>query len=477
MVKNSTIFPGKIRNRLIIVFLIPTVLLMAGSGWYYYRLAEDALSDEMGFRLRSMAGTAVEAISGESVVNFINGDEKGRAYLNSRERLRRHAALSDVERIYVFDKDRRSLLDTQENVEIGTQYFRLDADRWEIEKVLTDRETVASTMFTAENGKLYRAGYAPITVNDKVVAIIGVDAGVRFFTVLEDIRQNMYLIGLIGVIVVIIVSFILARGIEKPVGRLVSSARRIGTGELDHEIVPTTRDEIGFLAHSLNDMRKSIVERDRYLQMLQRGIAHEVRNPLGGMELFCDILTEELEEDRAKIAHVKKIRREVEGLKKVVNDFLDFTREVQLDRRKVDIEGFFAEILIHYSMTTEGSGIQILKQIDASIGEVSIDPEMVRGALFNLINNAIQAIEGSGTVTISAERDENFLVIGVKDTGKGISKEDQENIFTPFFTTKDSGTGLGLPFAKKIAENHNGYIQIESETGQGTQVLLRFPFT
>lgn len=477
MGKNSPTFPGRIRYRLILVFLIPTILLLAASGWYYYQLSHDALSGEMGARLRSMAGTAVETISGEAVVNFIPGDEKGRAYLNSQDRLRRHAALGDAERIYVFDRESRSLLDTQDNVEIGTRYFRLDADRWEIEKVLAGRETVASTMFTGENGKLYRAGYAPIVVQDKVVAVVGVDAGVRFFTLLEDFRLKMYLIGLIGVVGIVIIGFILARGIEKPVGRLVQSARRIGMGELDHEIVPSTRDEIGFLAHSLNEMRLSIVERDRYLQMLQRGIAHEVRNPLGGMELFCDILTEELGVDMEKIDHVRKIRREIEGLKKVVNDFLDFTREVQLDRRQVDMENFFAEILIHYSTTTEGSGIQIVKKIDETIGQVYIDPEMVRRALFNLINNAFQSIDESGTVTISAKLDENFLVIGVEDTGKGISKEDLENIYTPFFTTKDNGTGLGLPFTKKIAENHNGSIRIESEPGQGTLVQLRISFT
>lgn len=468
-------FPGRIRNRLIVMFMIPTILLVTASGWYSFRLARLALDEEMGLRLSSLAGSAVEAISGESVVNFTPGDETGRAYLNSRERLRTLLDLGDAERIYVFGPDRKSLLDTLDGVSIAKPYFRLDADRWEIDQVLGRKVTISSTLFTGEDGKLYKTGYAPVTVGDKVMAVVGVDAGVRFFTMLTDIRKNMFVFGLIGVLAVIVVSLFVARGIERPVGRLVVSAQRIGLGELDHRIVPTTRDEIGFLAQTLNEMRQSIVERDRYLQMLQRGIAHEVRNPLGGMELFCDILLDELAGDEDKQQHVKKIRREINALNKVVNDFLDFTREVHPDKREVDLEAFFADILLLYGTAADQSQVMIKRVIDIEAEQAYFDSELIRRALFNLINNALQAMPQGGTLTLLARQEDGRLMFQVADTGSGIPAEDLENIFTPFFTTKDKGTGLGLPLAKKIAENHGGKVQIESKPGQGTTVTLSIP--
>jgi signal transduction histidine kinase len=475
-VKNSSSgFPRKIRYRLIFMFLIPTGLLAIALGWYFMQLAERSLEKEMGLRLRGLAGSAVEAISGEAVTSFSSGDETGRAYLNSRERVRRLLELGAAARIYVFDKERNSLLDTREDVSIGKRYHRLDADRFEIDQVFSNAVTASSTMFTGIDGKLYKSGYAPIVQNDKIVAVVGVEAGVQFFGMLRQLRNNLIVFSIIGVMAIIVVGIFAAKGIEQPIGRLVESAQRIGTGDLDTEIKPTTRDEIGFLAHRLNEMRKNMVERDRYLQMLQRGIAHEVRNPLGGMELFCDILSEELGDDEGKKAHVGKILREIESLKKVVNDFLDFTKEVTPDKRDVDLKTLVSEVMFHYATFAQNDRIRLNTEVDDSLGNADLDPELVRAALFNLINNGIQAMPEGGILTVSASKIKDRICISVRDTGQGIAGQDIEQIFTPFFTTKDKGTGLGLALVKKIVEIHNGEIEVESSPEQGTEFMLKFP--
>ena len=457
------------------VFLFPTILLLAVSGLYSYLLAKQALEEEMGRRLQTLAASSVESISGESVSRFMPGDENGRAYLNARERLRGLRDQADADKIFVFTPSYKFLLHTDDHIAVGTRHLRLSADETEIEQVISEGIAISSTMFPGEDGKWFKAGYAPIVEEGKVTAIVGVYAGVNFFTVLSSMGKSMFISALAGVIGVIILSLFIAKGIERPVSKLAESARRIGAGELDHQIAPTTKDEIGFLADTLNEMRKNIVQRDRYLQMLQRGIAHEVRNPLGGMGLFCDILTEELGKDESKIEHVNKIRKEVDGLNKVVNDFLDFTREVSLDIRELDLGSFLSDILMHYAVTTEGTKIKIVQKLDKELTMIHFDPELIRRALFNLINNALQAMPGGGILTISAFTKDNMLALQVGDTGNGISKEDLENIYTPFFTTKDKGTGLGLPFTKKIAENHGGGLEIESRVGQGSRITLLIP--
>lgn len=473
--KVATQFPGRIRNKLIIMFLIPSVLFVAVFGWYYYHLAQTSLEEEMGLRLQTLAGSAVESISGESAVNFSPGDETGRAYQNSKSRLERLMPLGDAERIYVFDKNRQSLLDTKSETLIGTQYFQLDADRFEIDQVFSKGVTASSMAFTGEDGKLYKTGYAPIFINGEVRAVLGVNAGVRFFGTLASIRHNLFMFVLAWVIGVILVSLFVAKGIEQPIGKLVNAARLIGTGELDTKIVPTTKDEIGFLTYTLNEMRESIVERDRYLQMLQRGIAHEVRNPLGGMELFCDILSDELSGDETKLAYVAKIRREISALDKVVNDFLDFTKEVVPDIREVNLENFLNEILIHYSFQPDTNKVEIQLNLDPDAETVRLDPELIRRSLFNLINNGIQAMPKGGKLLISTTVVNGNLEIIILDTGYGIKENEIESLFTPFFTTKDKGTGLGLPLTKKIVEIHGGKIEIESEQGHGTKVTLSLP--
>ncbi|MCZ7582145.1 MAG: HAMP domain-containing protein [Deltaproteobacteria bacterium] len=189
-------------------------------------------------------------------------------------------------RIYIFDAERRSIVDTEPGTPIGTEYFRLAPHAREI-RLAFDGVPGDATVFRGLDDQWYKSAFAPVKEGDRVVAVVGVEAGVTFFDTLRVIRRNLVLFGVIAAVLMMAASLLLAVGFERPIARLVQSAQRLAEGDLVTRIESTSHDEIGFLAEALDDARSRIVERDRNLKMLQRGIAHEVRNPLGGMRLFA----------------------------------------------------------------------------------------------------------------------------------------------------------------------------------------------
>ncbi len=463
-----------IRTRLIVIYFFLSSLMLGIIGLSFYYILRDAMDSEMGARLVMSAQTVSHLLDAGSVASIRPGDEESYSYKQIAETMRSMLDMSDARRIYVIDRNHDSLADTQ-STPIGTHYFRLASSGAEIRRAF-EGEAVDSTIFQGLDGKFYKSAYAPLKKGREIVAVVGVDADVTFFDTVNRFRRDFFLYGAVAIILIVIASLILAVGFERPIARLVQSAQRMAEGDLETRIEPTTRDEIGFLAQALDTARQSIVERDRNLQLLQRGIAHEVRNPLGGMRLFCDILSDEVQDDEIKMGHVEKIKKELSGLESVVNEFLDYTRDLPFSVSTVDVHAFLMEIMAGYTNLVD-KGVNIHIDISPHAAEAKFDAALIRRALFNIINNAIQAMPNGGDLRITVAKTSRTFSIEVSDSGIGIKEEDKANLFTPFFTTKDKGTGLGMPFAKKAAERHDGAITVASTPNQGTTVKIHLPIT
>lgn len=461
-------------GKMLVVTLAPAFVLLSTISLYFYLQVHASLEKEMGRRLVGLARSAVAEIEPEQVFLFMPGDETSRAYRALSDKLGRLAQANDVQRIYVVDVEQRVIFNTERDSAIGEKMYHLAGHRVELKRVRQLR-AVDSALFKGIDGKLYKAGYAPLVLDGEVVGTVGVDADVRFFDQLHTLRRNLVLISLVGLLAFAVTGVAFARRLTAPLRRLALGARRIGEGDYETPVAEPTGDEIGLLAETLNDMRQRIVERDRELQMMQRGIAHEVRNPLGGMELYCGILREELTERPDLMRHVDKIQREIDGLEQVVNEFLDFTKHHVPDARRVNLPDYVAELMLFYAGMCERQGITLVKEIQPELNEATFDPDLVRRALHNLLLNAVQAMPDGGTLNFSVCRSARDLEIRIADTGKGIDAGQAKNIFTPFFTTKEKGTGLGLPFARKITDSHGGSLELQSRPGEGTGIVLRLP--
>ena len=269
--------------------------------------------------------------------------------------------------------------------------------------------------------------------------------------------------------------------------REIDCALRNGTEiPMDVVISPLQGDSAAFLGHivlfrDLSEIRnlKSEVERSRRLASLGKlaaGIAHEIRNPLSSIKGFATYFKERYREVPADQETADIMIQEVERLNRVIGQLLEFARPVTIQKRPTDVPELLRQSLKLVEEDALQRNIRINLETPPLKNSALVDPDRMKQVLLNLYLNALQAMEEGGTLTIRVRQKETGMVeVVISDTGKGISKEDLEHVFDPYFTRKPSGTGLGLAIAHRIMESHHGEIHIESNPGKGTKVTLSLP--
>ncbi|WP_437203046.1 sensor histidine kinase [Planctomicrobium sp. SH664] len=213
---------------------------------------------------------------------------------------------------------------------------------------------------------------------------------------------------------------------------------------------------------------------------LAGGLAHEVRNPLSTIRLNLELLFEELESVEHPAVHriqrkLKTIQKECGHLDEVLEAFLQFSRAGELTLEQVDLAEVLRSFLEFYKAEAEQHRIDVRAHLSADLPEVRIDRRLFRQVLTNLLLNAQQSMPHGGVVELQAFTRGERVVLEIIDTGCGIAPKALEKIFDVFFSTKPSGSGLGLPTVRKIIEAHGGTIQCESEPGRGTRFTLSLP--
>ncbi len=461
-------------GRLLAAYLLPTLALLAAFGYLAYRVTERSLEDSLGRRLTGIAQAAATQILPESVQFLVAGDDESRTGQRLVRKLRHLQQRTRVARIFILDADLRGRSDTQQSMRIGDRYYHAEADRSELRRVFAGEEA-SSVLFTGEDRRAYKTGYAPIHgEGGGVVAAIGVEGSAEFYVVLARLRNYLLLSGGIVAVLVALVSLLVARRITRPLRRLAGEAERIGAGELEQPIPVTSRDEVGLLAATMNEMRQGLFERDQHMQLMLSGIAHEVRNPLGGIELFSGLLRDDLQGSPEQLQHVQRIERELAYLKKVVGDFLDYARRSPPALQRADLRAIASEVV--EILAKDAAERELTVSADgAATAPVRCDPEQLRRVLINLARNAIQATPAGGRVTLRLTAEGGDCACAVEDTGSGIAPDVLPRVFTPFFTTREKGTGLVLALAKKIVDDHGGALEVQSEPGKGSSFRVTLP--
>ncbi|MBA2661609.1 MAG: HAMP domain-containing histidine kinase [Bradymonadaceae bacterium] len=482
-------FRRSLRNKLVGVFLLPTLATILVYGLLAYFAAHQGLEEELGKRVVAV-GQAVSADMSESIdaaqIERLDAS-MSRVQARLQERLVRVRNATGVRRVFIFDREHKSLVDTDGQVAFGQQIYQLDADRVEIERTFAAAEATTSTLFASEDGQLHKTGYAPLTNEGRVVAVLAVEASAEYFDLLTNFASVLSILGALGLALVIVAATLFSRALIRPVNDLVEAAKRLGRGEWEQPVLADglgaeQGDEIDYLAYAFEEMRRDIVQRDRQLQMMLSGIAHEVRNPLGGMELFCGLLREDLEAaddegDHARqIEMVRKIQRELGYLEKVVRDFLDFARSHPLERERFSATELLEEVSALMSGELDEACCPLVCNVVSDALEISADRERLRRAIINLVRNAYQACPNGGHITLSVSGHDSERIISIGDDGPGIEAARLEEICQPFYTTKEKGSGLGLALTRQIVEQHGGRLEIESTVGVGTTMRIILPF-
>lgn len=222
-------------------------------------------------------------------------------------------------------------------------------------------------------------------------------------------------------------------------------------------------------------------ERLESLGALAAGLAHEVKNPLSTMSVNLQLLAEDFAnpqtpvEERAR-RRARLLLGEVKRLDGIVNDFLNLAKGYEVKLQSVDLELLVTNLLAFVQEENSRLGIETRSVIDPAARWVVADPKFLRLALNHLVVNAQQAMaEGGGELLLETRAAESEVEIRVTDTGKGIPRETLERIWQPFFSTKQGGTGLGLPTTRRILEEMGGDVTVFSEVGRGTRFTVRLP--
>jgi signal transduction histidine kinase len=462
-----------LRTKTIATFLVPALLTVGLFAWFARFRLREGLDAELGHRLISIARSATTLLPPDLLHTLQPGDRTSRTYRNLKRRLQGLQQATGVRRIYVFDRERRSLLDTDPQIPIGTRYVNLSFDEHELRAVFAGKPR-ASLLFQDEQGKQYKTGFAPLSDDNEVIAVIAVDGSAHYFQNLRNMQRELFVYGLLSIALVVFTGIVFAGWLLSPVRKLVYAARKMGTGELTEEIPSLRRDEIGFLAKTMEEMRQNILARDRQMQMMLSGIAHEVRNPLGGMELFSGILREELAGDEVKISHIDRIQRELRYLADVVNSFLDYARPITIQKELHNWQGFIFEIAMLLSANAEPKAISLNIVGEDIPHGISFDRARMQQVILNVVQNAIQASPPNSAISLQSELQTDCLLFSVRDCGSGIPEEQRQRVFEPFYT-REKGTGLGLPLAKKFVEAHSGMLSIECPPEGGTIVKICLP--
>ncbi len=213
------------------------------------------------------------------------------------------------------------------------------------------------------------------------------------------------------------------------------------------------------------------------LGRLTSGVAHEVKNPLNAMMIHLEILKEKLDVPPEQVKQsLEVIGSEIRRLDRVVQGFLKFIRPEELSLKLLDVNALLKDVVALLETEWQKDGIRFAFQFDSTLPLMAADEELLRQAFLNILLNACQAMPTGGTVAISTEQEGDEIVrVSIADTGVGIPPEDIDKIFHLYYTTKPGGSGVGLSLVFRVAQMHDGSIEVSSEIGRGTTMVVRLP--
>jgi two-component system nitrogen regulation sensor histidine kinase GlnL len=269
--------------------------------------------------------------------------------------------------------------------------------------------------------------------------------------------------------------FVTRRGRKTPVS-VTASPLRDATGNFGGSILLLRDDK------HRKELEEDLKRADRLALMgtWAAGLAHEVRNPLGGIKGAAQLLRRALGSDAALRAYTDIMIREVDRVNQLIEQLLDLSRPWQLDFAALNIHEILEEVLLLEGQSAPEKAVTVKKQFDPSLPPVKGDRAQLMQVFLNIVKNAYQAMKRGGTLTLATRLETDFHVraqgrrrsrliwVDISDNGTGIKEEDLPHIFSPFFTTKNSGTGLGLATCYRIINAHGGLIRVESADRRGT---------
>lgn len=229
-----------------------------------------------------------------------------------------------------------------------------------------------------------------------------------------------------------------------------------------------------------DDLTQRLLASYNELAALAGSLAHEIKNPLSVIRMNMDLLAEDFAEpetqrERRAVSKIDLVQKQCIRLENLLNDFLKFARMRNLDLHAGGLNEQVERVLDLFEPQASESGVEVMRLLDPDVPSILLEPQTLQAALVNLIKNALEAMPDGGVLTVRTRLTRFGIALDLIDTGCGMDEKTALNMFEAFYSTKNGGSGLGLPTARKIIEAHGGRIDVQSEEGRGTKFTLEFP--
>ncbi len=383
-----------------------------------------------------MANIASATAFGIDAEKVLNAGEDQKVYEEIKNLLENVKEDNDLADAFILDQDYNNILSPPSDS--ASDVF-LNLDLAAITLALSG--TKAYSHLYQAGDYFFESGFAPIyNSKGEVIAVLGVEAGADFFKVLSNFRKTLigaFILSLLGILLLGALFYNLTTHLRKMEDAVIKTSALQAMGEM------------------------------------VAAICHEIRNPLGIIKGTSERLRSRYGQDQDELFDF--IPEEVDRLNDILTGYLEFASSEPKRKEKMDIIPLVTKIADQLKGTFSKQNIQIQLKTEDNLPPVMVNPGGIRQIVINLLMNAKDAIKQNGVVNVRLKNQKKFVELEIEDNGRGIRKKDLKQIFSPFFSTKTKGSGLGLYVVKKIVEEHKGTISVEGKVGKGTKVEIKLP--
>lgn len=458
------------KSRIIFTFSLITIILVIVLSRVGYLFIKDLYLVQLTEQVNIITQMIAKQIDPAYLSLLEIGHPTGTSEKYIRDIFRKNLEPEFHSEIFIFDNNFNIVIHSDSSYVTGETGPRLLLNKKEITELEINSGT-ASLPFKGDDGKWYLWGFYRLNNNNW----LAISESAERFETLDQLSNLFWLIGFVGVVITILAGLLMANSIAKPLNKLVNFSSEIGKGNFNAEIPDKIHGEIKLLSDAMNKMMNDLGKNQKERENLLAQIAHEIRNPLGGIELLANLVKENQDDEIRNKEYLDKILKEVQGLKMLITSYLNYSRPIPSNPVWVDVEKLFSEIKSLFTKDINVKNVSL--NFDIKQDKIWFDSTHLKNILVNLVANSLDSVTENGNIFIASEKNHKYFLVSVKDDGTGVMQEDINKIFEPFFTTKRNGTGLGLSISKKLCKENKADLIASNNPDKGSTFIIKKEIT
>lgn len=447
------------KYRIVFTFSLVTIILVAVLARVSYVLVKELYLDQISSNVNKTIQLTADQID-KSYISFL---ESGITTKSTKRYFTNFLSKSKFTNIYseifIVNINLQTVFHSDLNRKLNIKEHRLLLNQNEIFG-LENQKSIISFPFKGDDGNWYLWGFFRLSNKHWLV----VKESAANFENVEELSTILWYFGLIGIIIALIVGIMVSNSITKPIRKLVIFSDEIGLGNLTVGKPEKMKGELNILASALDKMRDNIANNQKEKEKILAQIAHEIRNPLGGIELLTNLISESNPNGNKANEYTSTILSEISELKKLINSYLNYSKPTIPLSENVNVKEIIQESIALLETDILNNNIKIITKF--GFNSIGFDRAHLKNVIINLIKNSVESIKNNGEITIETFLKNGTNYITVTDNGEGIKEKELNKVFEPFFTTKSNGTGLGLATSKKYCEDNSAKLSVEQSSGE-----------